>query len=309
MKWTVRFATGSMLVAILAACARPAPVAVVPGAQAVARETLVPPRAAGTTLRVASFNILYGTKEGFEWSTRRESASACVRDMNPDVFGVQEALWSQLEDLMDTLPGYTCVGRGRDDGEREGEVMAIFYRTERFVLHSAATFWLSDTPEMPGSNTWGAACNRTATVAILIDRTDGKTLGVCNTHLDHVSGKARDNGSALIRRRLAMYGKNLAWVVTGDFNARPDSRPHENLVGPAGEVKLVDTFATVHPSAPSATSSFHGYAGKPRAGSRIDWILASPHFEPLAGDINQFEYRGRLPSDHYPVWADLKRIE
>ena len=120
---------------------------------------------------------------------------------------------------------------------------------------------------------------------------------------------ARVNAAGLIRRRLAMYGKDLAWMVTGDFNARPGSTPHETLVGPDGEVKLVDAFAAAHPDAPPETNSFHGFQIEPSGESRIDWILATPAVQPLAAGINQFEYRGRLPSDHYPVWADLKRID
>jgi len=283
-------AAAVIVIAGLSACAR-----AVSGPTAIALpERQMPARLEGTTLRVASFNILQAGNRQYPWANRRESVVECLRDIDPDVFGVQEALWPQLEYLIDAFPGYTCVGRGRDDGHRAGEFMAVFYRTDRFVLRRTETFWLSDTPEIPGSNTWNAACNRVATVAVLTDRTDGTSVGICNTHLDHVSGEAREKGSALIRRKLPAYGEGLAWAVTGDFNARPSSTVYNNLVGGQEEPRLIDTYAAIHPSA---------------AARRIDWILVSPQFETLAAGICRFNYRGIRPSDHYPVWADLRRPE
>lgn len=284
-KWWLAVAV--VVIVSLSACVR----AVGVPAESTSFERQMPARAEGTTLRVVSFNILQAGNRKYPWENRRDSVVDCLRDMNPDVFGVQEALWPQLEDLIEAFPGYTCVGRGRDDGHRGGEFMAIFYRTGRFVLRRAETFWLSDTPEIPASNTWNAACNRVATVAVLIDRADGTSLGICNTHLDHVSNEAREKGSALIRRRLPAFGKGLAWAVTGDFNARPGSTVYHNLVG-GEQPRLIDTYTAVHPSATVR---------------RIDWVLVSPQLETLAAGICRFNYRGIRPSDHYPVWADLKR--
>jgi len=274
---------------------------------AVAVERYVPERAKGTTLRAVSFNILYAGNKKFPWQNRRESAIACLRDMNPDVFGVQEAEWIQLLDILDVIPGYTCVGRGRDDGHVAGEFMGLFYRTDRFVLKQAEVFWLSETPDAPGSKSWNSACVRCATVVILIDRTDGTTVGICDTHLDHISAEARANGAQVIRERLPRYGKDVAWVVTGDFNTAPGSAPHVALLDPkVNELRLTDSFAKVHPDAPRDTGSFHGYTGKVGV-TRIDWILCGPEFEPLAAGINNHKYRGAYPTDHFPVWADLKR--
>jgi len=293
-----------VLIACLSACIGVRKTVVV-----VSGERHMPERVKGATLRVASFNILMSGNKKFPWEERREAVADCLRDIAPDVFGVQEALFPQLQYLCDALPSYTCVARGRDNGHTGGEAMGLFYRTSRFILKRAEVFWLSDTPDVAGSNTWGAACVRCATVAVLIDRTDGTSVGVCDTHLDHISAPAREKGARLIRQRLSTYGSGLAWVVTGDFNTRPGSAPHVALVGDEpGRVPLVDTFAAVHPTAPPDTRSFHGYSDSKNQ-SRIDWILAGPEFTPLAAGINQFQYRGRLPSDHFAVWADLKRAK
>ena len=269
----------------------------------------MPKRANGTTLRAVSFNVLQAGAKKFPLENRRDSVIACLRDMDPDVFGVQEALWGQLQDLMDGLPYYACVGRGRDDGHIGGEFMGLYYRTNRFVLKRAEVFWLSETPEVPGSKSWNSACVRCATVAILLDRTDGTTLGVCDTHLDHISAEARAKGAELIRKRLPTYGKDIAWVVTGDFNTAPGSPPYRAMVSPEiNDLRLTDTFAKTNPNAPPDTGSFHGYSGKVGT-ARIDFIFSGPQWEPLAAGINQFKYRGTYPTDHFPVWADLKRLK
>jgi len=275
------------------------------GAAVAERHT--PARAEGTTLRAASFNILYAGNKKHPWAERRAAVVAAIRDMDPDVFGVQEAEWSQMLDLLDALPGYAAIGRGRMGGYTGSELTGLFFRRDRFVLVDAETFWLSDTPGTPDSNTWGAAFPRTATVGILIDRTDGAPIGVLNTHFDHMGATAREKSAALLQARLPQYGKGLPWVLLGDFNADPGSKPHQTLVGPGNALGLIDSFAVLHADAPADTSSFHGYAGQPRAGSRIDWVIVTPGIRPLAGAINQHEYGGMLPSDHYPVWADLKK--
>ncbi len=272
-------------------------------------ERQVPARAPETTLRAVSFNILYAGNKKFPWADRRDSVVAALRDMDPDVFGLQEAEYGQLLYLMDRLPEYACIARCRDDGHTAGEAMGLFYRTNRFILKTAETFWLSDTPEIAGSNTWGGACVRCATVAILIDRTDGRTVGVCNTHFDHVNAEARAKSGQLVRRRLPEYGKDIAWILTGDFNTTAGSAPYVALTDPKiNALRLTDTFAATNPNAPADASSFHGYDGT-LGKRRIDFIFCSQEFEPLAAGINQFKYLGRYPTDHFPVWADVKRVK
>lgn len=265
-----------------------------------------PAPAPGTTLRAASFNILTASNKEFPWGNRREAVAACLSDVDADIFGLQEALWVQLDYLLEVLPDYTCIGQGRDDGHRANEFVPVFFRTNRFVLKHAEVFWLSDTPEVPGSNTWGADCVRCATVAILIDRDNETSLGVLNTHFDHISATAREKSAELIRKKLPTYGKGLPWIVMGDCNTSPGSPPYLTLVSrEGGDPLLTDVFAAANPSAPPDTRSFHGYTDSKKEG-RIDWIFASPEFTPLAAGIVQSKYRYRYPSDHFAVWADLK---
>ena len=123
------------------------PVAQAPAAAAPPREPLT----------VMSFNIRYGTaKDGEnEWTARRDVLFEVIRDAKPDLLGLQEALDFQIDEILAAVSGYAVVGVGRDDGAERGKYSAILFRTERFHVAEAGTFWFSDTPTVPGSKSWG----------------------------------------------------------------------------------------------------------------------------------------------------------
>ena len=109
-------------------------------------------------LRLMSFNVRYENAEDLglrAWRQRVIGAVRMIREENPDVIGVQEALHGQAADLWASLPDYEFIGAARDDGRRAGEYAGIFFRRARFEvdLSDSGTIWLSDTPERPGSKT------------------------------------------------------------------------------------------------------------------------------------------------------------
>ena len=113
-------------------------------------------------LEVVTFNIRYlnrNEKGKNHWRERKALVIAAMSEFKADVFGLQEALRPQLDDLATALPGYTEFGIGRDDGKRRGEYSPILFRSDRFKLDKddCGTFWLSDTPNKIGSMSWGEA--------------------------------------------------------------------------------------------------------------------------------------------------------
>ena len=69
-------------------------------------------------------------------------------------------------------------------------------RRDRFEKVRDGHFWLSETPEVVGSNGWAAALTRMATCVQLKARAGGGSEGgtsffVFNTHYDHKGVKAR----------------------------------------------------------------------------------------------------------------------
>ena len=173
-------------------------------------------------LKVMTFNFRYATSRDGDnrWENRKEFVANVIRDYVPDVLGVQEALRSQLDDVIKHLPEYTEVGIGRDGGTK-GEYSAILYRTNRFDLTASGTFWLSETPGKP-SQDWGSACRRICTWAQLTDKKTKQSFYFYNTHLDHYSKEAQLKGAQLIMKHAKERSSKAPIILTGDLNVGED---------------------------------------------------------------------------------------
>jgi endonuclease/exonuclease/phosphatase family metal-dependent hydrolase len=266
----------------------------------------------GPSVRVMSFNIRYGTaNDGPDrWEARRDLLTETIRAFDPDLLGVQEALDFQVGELRDELKGYAVVGVGRDDGKAAGEFTAVYFKSDRFEKVGGGHFWLSPTPDKPGSVGWDAALTRMASWVRLRDKRAGDE-GVgeflfVNTHWDHMGRRARAESAGVIRREAqklrAGAGDDapIPVIIAGDFNCTEDDEPYARLLRPedAGEPALVDSYRQAHPEHLAAEATFHGFRGG-REGSRIDWILHSPEFDAVRAEIDHTQRDGRYPSDHY----------
>lgn len=140
-------------------------------------------------IRVMSYNIRFGSaSDGINsWPNRREFLFDTIRKYNPDLLGTQETLAFQRDDLKKALPDHECLAAGRDDGLEKGEMMALFYRRERFEKLGGGHFWLSDSPETPGSKSWDSSLPRMVTWVKLRDKyhSGEKPIAFFNTHFDH----------------------------------------------------------------------------------------------------------------------------
>ena len=253
-------------------------------------------------ITVMSFNIRFGTaKDGEnEWSRRRAHLFDVVKEQDADVLGLQEALDFQIDEIVAAVPGYATIGVGRDDGRARGEFTAILFRKERFRVAEAGTFWLSDTPSVPGSKTWGNTITRICTWARLIDR-DGRGFFVYNVHLDHQSQPSRERSTLLLRERIeARSVAQEPVLVTGDFNVGEKNPALATLIGP-----LVDSYRVVRPRE-KTVGTFTGFKPGNVEGEKIDYILAQPQTDVLQADIVRTARDGRYPSDHFPVVARVR---
>ncbi len=162
--------------------------------------TMIPAKA---QLTVMSYNIKYANEMdgGNSWSLRKDHLAGQLKFYEPNIFGVQEALHSQLEFLKDELSGYEYFGKGRDDGDQKGEFSAIFFKTNKFELLKHGTFWLSSTPENPGRG-WDADYPRVCTYGLFKEKETGKEFWVFNTHFDHNGVEARAESVKLIKRKI-----------------------------------------------------------------------------------------------------------
>lgn len=258
-------------------------------------------------IRVMSFNIRYGTADDGRnsWEFRRDLVGQVIRQHDPDILGVQEALAFQIRELEEVLPNHRRIGVGREDGVAAGEFAAIYYRSQRFEVDSSGTFWLSETPEVPGSMHWGNRITRICTWVRLIDRSSDHAFYVFNLHLDHQSQPSRERSVELVARHITERLHDDPVILMGDFNAGEDNPAMRYLrgetTGPA--IQVTDTFRAVYPDA-TETGTFGAWVGE-TSGDRIDAILVWG-FEIVDAGIVRDNRDGRYPSDHFPVTASLR---
>jgi endonuclease/exonuclease/phosphatase family metal-dependent hydrolase len=259
-----------------------------------------------TDLRVMTFNIRYGTANDGEdrWEKRRDLLFATIEAFKPDLLGTQEVLAFQADELKKRLAGYGFVGAGRDDGKQKGEMAPIYFRTDRFEKLGEGHFWLSETPDKPGSKGWDAALPRVASWVKLRDKATKRELTYLNTHFDHRGRKSRLESAKLIRKQLGTLASDSPVVVTGDFNSGEGSEPYEALVD-GNNPKLIDAYREVHPTRAKDEGTFHGFKGG-RTAARIDWVLHTGQLAATAAAIDHTSRAGRYPSDHFPVTAVLR---
>lgn len=252
-------------------------------------------------MRIMTFNLRFATPlDGpNEWEFRKELVVQVILNQRPDLLGTQEGTVPQLNYLEHHLPGYLPLTAHREV-DPTCQYPTIFYGENRFDVKESADFWLSETPEVHRSMSWGSAFPRMVTYGLLTEVGRDAGFYFINTHLDHVSEMARLEGARMIRRHFFPLRRPM--MLVGDFNEPPGSAVYRELV--QGDSPLRDTWKAVSPPGEEATTQ-HNFDGRPR-GHRIDWILTTPPFRVTKAAIVTDHQDGRYPSDHYPYVAEVE---
>lgn len=259
-------------------------------------------------LNIMSYNIRYDNPEDSlnNWQYRKDVAAKIIKTKDIDIVGTQEVLHNQLVDLQERLSEYTAIGVGRQDGKEQGEYSALFYKKDRFTEVSSGYFWLSETPEVAGSKGWDGACERIATWAILKDKETGKEVFAINTHLDHVGKIARQEGVTLLLTKAAELSRGLPIIMTGDFNATPDSDVIKHVTNTSLKEHLTNA-KTIAKEFSGTEWTFHDF-GKIPLDKRdyIDYIFVSNNIETDKFEVLPEKLDEVFLSDHVPVIAKIK---
>jgi len=255
-------------------------------------------------MNIITYNIRYNNPgDGVNaWPNRIEMVTGLLRFHNPDIFGLQEALYGQITDIQKNLPDYEWFGVGRDDGEKAGEFSPVFFKKSEFILLKHGTFWLSETPDKP-SKGWDAALNRIVTWGKFQSKVTGKQFIVFNTHFDHRGVEARKESAALIRKKIEemTYDNALPAILTGDFNLTPDQEPIlliKKYLSDAREISQEPPYG------PAGT--FNGFKWDAPLNNRIDYIFVNDKVKVLKYAILTDSKDQRYPSDHLPVFAKVQ---
>ena len=293
---------------------------------------------------VGSYNIRYknwnDSVQGEIWQKRCQVICDQVNFMAPDIFGTQEVLYVQLQDMLKALDGYDYIGVGRDDGEHGGEHEAIFYKTNKLQLLDHGDFWLSETPNKPGLG-WDAVCIRICTwgkFAVkevpqqhgMLNRkttATGKEFFFFNLHMDHVGVVARHEAAKLVVQRVREIAQGAPVFITGDFNVDQNDEIY-TIFTESGLLKDSYDAARIRFA---ENGTFNAFKTNYFTTSRIDHVFVSPsttveaygvftnsYWTPdddpndnlKANDaplqISFDTYIRHNPSDHYPVFVKVK---
>jgi endonuclease/exonuclease/phosphatase family metal-dependent hydrolase len=260
---------------------------------------------ASSKLCVMTYNVRYASPAPpNEWARRRPLMHELIAQVGADLIGTQEGLYRQLKDLAADAPEYEWIGVGRDDGKQQGEFMAVFYRKTRLQPQATNFFWLSDTPETPGSTTWGNKNRRMVTTVKFLDRQTKQEFYVLDTHFDHQVQLAREKSAELVRRRVEALKTSLPVLLLGDFNAVAGKNKAYDLL--LGDGFFADTWKLAKERRNEGLDTFNGFKAVRTNGARIDWILARGKVSVDAEEIVTFSRDGQFPSDHCPVAAWLR---
>lgn len=273
------------------------------------------------------------------WSTRRIKVWQDLMSEGVVLFGIQEGLVRQVNDLATLLGSeWAWIGVGRDDGKQAGEFSAIFYNKNFIELREWDTFWLSNTP-FDVSRFPGAGSLRICTAARMTLKTTSGPINFSylNTHLDDQSDGQRRLGASLILQRArfeAFHSQGGPVIVTGDFNSPStgtDSGAYMIATGALPPEPINATFAQtfavpngtltnfvlddLKAKAPRANvggnfATFTGFnpPGDTASFTRIDFVFGGSN-----GKWTATQYKvgtsltddGVLASDHRPVFADI----
>ena len=251
------------------------------------------------TLRVMSFNVC-----GWNYKNIKNLVPRLIAEYSPDVVGLQECTYDWYKKLSKALPEYAFVGVGRDNGELGkdcGEMTAILYKKDQYTLVDSGTFWLSETPDEP-SYGWDADYLRICTWVILKDNETGKEFAHFNTHLENFddgTGKtACENGAKMVTEKALEL--DMPVIMTGDWNVEKDTDIYSGVLS-AGFRDAQD----------EAANTMDGVTCPAEAGGdtgeHIDYIFLSAQVASVSTyKILHDSYDGKYPSDHYPIYADLK---
>ncbi|MDO5319572.1 MAG: endonuclease/exonuclease/phosphatase family protein [bacterium] len=288
--------------------------------------------AQGESFNLATFNVRFSTgadKGELNWVRRVPRMAAVVRRHGFDVFGIQEGSSNIVAALLRELPDFAHAGKVTS---LTAEGVGVFYRRSRFRVVEEDFFWLSDTPDVPGSRprnpAWRKAAkwNRNATALLLEDKTSGRRFRYVNTHLNHKGPREIKcfELDVIFRRVIdAARQRGECVVLTGDMNARfPDADTPEALRALSAEniVQLAPTnpiarvmktlkdsylVSETPPQGPFRTLT----SWKDEPISRIDYVFVSPEMKVRRYAVLDDRIDGQLPSDHYPVMTTLELPE
>lgn len=250
-------------------------------------------------LSVISSNIRFNNPaDGANaWPHRRALLAETLNKHSPHIIATQEGRFDQLKEFEALLSDFEIVDQHRS-WIKERMYPTLFIRKNFFEVIGSGDLWLSETPEVAGSFSFGSTFPRLMTWIKLQPKNTDKNLLVVNTHLDHKKSETRSEQIKVLAAQIKKLKEDRSSIIlTGDFNDSPESEVRKTLVHELPQ--LVDSW-----NLPEETSHHH-FDGVCVGGSRIDWIMVDKNLKVTKSILDKSESDGRYPSDHFPVVCEI----
>ena len=254
-------------------------------------------------MRVLSCNIRKSDVEDGpnNWVCRRGICTSVILSQAPDIVCFQEMRRQQYLDLRAAMPAFDAFGMTKT-ATCGHPINAIFFRRDAFDVIAAGGYWLSETPHIAGTSSWGSFSIRLVNWLRLSERASEAEFRVINTHLDHLSDRARMKQAEMIVSDAEAYPDTYRQILSGDMNVAKEHPVIKNFEKAGWQ----DTYTAAHGDEDPGFT-YHAFEG-PRHrvdGKRIDWLFFRGKVKTTDSAIIKDGEDGRYPSDHYFVRADI----
>ncbi|UYL09911.1 hypothetical protein B9G69_004895 [Bdellovibrio sp. SKB1291214] len=269
-------------------------------AQSMASDVPVCQTGSLNSVRVATLNLMttevshskfFGT-----WESRSTAIAEWSFHQQIDVLATQEGTEAMLESLSAKNLKLQKIFRPRPASDYKTEYTTLFYNPCKFQLLDQGEIWLSLTPDVPNSESWGTSTARRSVWAHLQDKRTGKDIFVFDAHFDHKSKIAREESAKLMLQSIDRIAGNRSVVLMGDLNVKSGEQTQALL-----KARMLDTrSSSVTPPKGSESTFIIG-------GWRFDYILTDVNTTACAYEVQMPRTKlGFLVSDHQPVVVDLE---
>ena len=258
------------------------------------------------SLKIVSFNIhgTQGDRDGHNLWQRQERIKKCIEPLNADIICLQECFennsmfkFIQKEFNKKYILHNTYLNKYMDT--------MIMWDRKKFECVRTGYFWLSDTPK-EYTRSWDNF-RRYCDYISLKDRETGKCFTCVNVHVG-ITEEAQQKSAKLI----CDYVKEITGyptIITGTFNARPDSVAYKTMCEHYVDINAVtanDWRVTYHKFEPHLWPEDH-----------VDYCFISDSIKPISYAMIEYceeqrpgkypiKYKHRFPSDHYGLVCEME---
>ena len=261
-----------------------------------------------TQVRIGTYNVRYYNGDTSsatnKWEVRKHRLVQSIKDIDFDIFGVQEAMDPQiasLEEMVGDIYG-TAYFRPQTGATSDSSV-GIFYKKSDWILTNVKTFWLGETPDqmVKGDTGEKGKYYRGAICGVLINKTTNARLFFMDSHGCLNPEPNETYAQIYLDKEAALNTGKLPSFFVGDLNTKPETNSSILF-----RTYWNDTYMSIDESLRGGCEYTYNGFKNVDGSSRIDYVYyRGSDVTPTYYKCDNTLYDGLYPSDHWPVYADF----